>query len=55
MAGSTLDSLTTSTTFGELLRRLRRRAGLTQQQFGRAVGYSHTQVARLEGGQRQVL
>ncbi len=40
------------TTFGELLRYLRRRAGLTLKELGAAVGYSESQVARLEGGQR---
>jgi hypothetical protein len=34
MAGTTLDSLTTLTTFGDLLRSLRRRAGLTQRELG---------------------
>ena len=47
--GASADSFAT---FGELLRHLRRRAGLTQQQFGQAVGYSEPHVARLEGGQR---
>ncbi len=39
-------------TFGNLLRRLRRSIGLTQQQFGAAVGYSRAHIARLENGQR---
>ncbi len=43
---------TFTTTFGELLRSLRQQAGLTQQEFGQAVGYSHAHVARLEGGKR---
>ena len=40
-----LDKLTT---FGELLRYLRRRAGLTQTQLSIAVGYSDAQISRLE-------
>jgi predicted ATPase/DNA-binding XRE family transcriptional regulator len=40
------------TTFGEMLRHLRRRAGLTQTQLGIAVGYSNGQITRLENGDR---
>src|ERR1700747_1430799 len=40
-----LDKLTT---FGELLRYLRRRAGLTQTELSIAVGYSDAQISRLE-------
>ncbi len=40
-----LDQLTT---FGELLRYLRRRAGLTQTELSIAVGYSDAQISRLE-------
>ena len=40
-------------TFGELLRYLRRRAGLTQRELGRAVGYSEGQICRLEQSQRK--
>ena len=36
------------TTFGELLRYLRRRAGLTQTELSIAVGYSDAQISRLE-------
>jgi WD40 repeat protein/transcriptional regulator with XRE-family HTH domain len=36
------------TTFGDLLRFLRRRAGLTQAELALAVGYGHTQISRLE-------
>jgi TolB-like protein/Tfp pilus assembly protein PilF len=36
------------TTFGELLRYLRRRAGLTQTALSIAVGYSDAQISRLE-------
>jgi TolB-like protein/Tfp pilus assembly protein PilF len=35
-------------TFGDLLRYLRRRAGLTQTQLSIAVGYSDAQISRLE-------
>ncbi len=41
------------TTFGEYLRYLRRRAGLTQRELGAAVGYSEAHIARLEGNQRR--
>jgi WD40 repeat protein len=36
------------TTFGDLLRFLRRRTGLTQLELSIAVGYSDTQISRLE-------
>ena len=36
------------TTFGDLLRFLRRRVGLTQTELALAVGYGHTQISRLE-------
>src|SRR5215510_14247941 len=36
------------TTFGDLLRFLRRRMGLTQTELAIAVGYGHTQISRLE-------
>jgi predicted ATPase/transcriptional regulator with XRE-family HTH domain len=39
-------------TFGELLRHLRKRAGLTQRDLGQAVGYSEAHIARLESGIR---
>src|ERR671925_1904834 len=35
-------------TFGDLLRFLRRRAGITQIELATAVGYSDTQISRLE-------
>jgi transcriptional regulator with XRE-family HTH domain len=41
------------TTFGELLKDLRRRARLTQKELGIAVGYSEAYIARLEGNQRR--
>jgi TolB-like protein/DNA-binding XRE family transcriptional regulator len=44
-----LDGLTT---FGELLRYLRRRAGLTQTELSIAVGYSDAQISRLEQNAR---
>jgi predicted ATPase/DNA-binding XRE family transcriptional regulator/tetratricopeptide (TPR) repeat protein len=40
------------TTFGELLRHLRKRAGMTQRDLGQAVGYSEAHIARLESGIR---
>src|SRR5688572_30475275 len=42
---STLEKFTT---FGDLLRFLRRRVGLTQTELAAAVGYGHTQISRLE-------
>jgi predicted ATPase len=39
-------------TFGELLKFLRRRAGLTQLELSIAVGYSNTQISRMEQNQR---
>ncbi len=36
------------TTFGDLLRFLRRRAGITQMELATAVGYSDAQISRLE-------
>ena len=40
------------TTFGDLLRFLRRRAGITQMELAISVGYSDTQISRLEHNQR---
>jgi WD40 repeat protein/DNA-binding XRE family transcriptional regulator len=40
------------TTFGDLLRFLRRRVGLTQIELATVVGYSDTQISRLEQNQR---
>ncbi len=40
------------TTFGELLKHLRQRAQLTQDEFGLAVGYSRAHIARMESNQR---
>src|SRR5260370_38346115 len=40
------------TTFGQLLRFLRHRAGLTQRELSIAVGYSESQMSRLEQNQR---
>jgi WD40 repeat protein len=40
------------TTFGDLLRYLRRRAGITQLEFSIAVGYSDSQISRLEQNMR---
>lgn len=53
MPGSTpAISLDKFTTFGDLLRYLRRRAGLTQRELSIAVGYSDAQISRLEQNQR---
>lgn len=49
MSSATLDSLTT---FGDLLRHLRRRARLTQRELGVAVGYSEAHIGRLENNER---
>ena len=46
---STLEKFTT---FGDLLRFLRRRAGITQMELATIVGYSDTQISRLEQNQR---
>jgi WD40 repeat protein/transcriptional regulator with XRE-family HTH domain len=40
------------TTFGDLLKYLRRRAGLTQRKLSMAVNYSDTQISRLEQNER---
>ncbi|MFN2134360.1 MAG: helix-turn-helix domain-containing protein, partial [Candidatus Promineifilaceae bacterium] len=40
------------TTFGDLLRFLRRRSGLTQLELALEAGYSDTQISRLEQNQR---
>ncbi len=42
----------TPSTFGDYLRFLRRRARLTQNELGIAVGYSHGQISMLESGIR---
>lgn len=41
-----------SSTFGAALKYLRKRARLTQDELGRAVGYGREQIARLESGSR---
>jgi WD40 repeat protein/transcriptional regulator with XRE-family HTH domain len=45
ISSSTLEKFTT---FGDLLRFLRRRLGITQMELAIAVGYSDTQISRLE-------
>ena len=50
MAGTDMESFTT---FGDLLKYLRRRARMTQRELGIAVGYSESQITRLESGQRE--
>lgn len=53
MAGqSSALALERLTSFGDLLKFLRRRAGLTQRELSIEVGYSHAQVSRLELNQR---
>ncbi len=49
MSNSTTDVITT---FGAMLRFLRRRARLTQQELGIAVGYSESYITRLESDTR---
>lgn len=45
-------SLDSFSTFGDLLKYLRRRARLTQRELSIAVGYSEAQISRLEQNQR---
>lgn len=45
-------TLTAEMTFGELLRHLRRRVGMTQSQLALLVGFSIAQISRLEQGER---
>jgi len=40
------------TTFGDLLKYLRRRTGMTQRELSIAVGYSDAQICRLEQNER---
>jgi WD40 repeat protein/transcriptional regulator with XRE-family HTH domain len=40
------------TTFGDMLKYLRRRAGMTQRELSIAVGYSDAQISRLEQNER---
>jgi len=47
-----MNTLEKFTTFGDLLRFLRRRVGITQMELAIAVGYSDTQISRLEQNQR---
>ena len=49
---STSIALDQFTTFGDLLKYLRRRAGLTQRELSIAVGYSDAQISRLEQNER---
>jgi predicted ATPase len=51
MAGSPVP-LSSFATFGELLRFLRRRAQLSQRDLSVAVGYSESQISRIENNQR---
>ena len=53
MSGSTVSiALDRFTTFGDLLKYLRRCTGLTQRELSIAVGYSDTQISRLEQNER---
>ena len=53
MVNASLDvALERFTTFGDLLKFLRRRAGLTQRELSIAVGYSDAQISRLEQNER---
>ncbi|MEZ4731568.1 MAG: helix-turn-helix domain-containing protein [Caldilineaceae bacterium] len=45
-------SLTEPTSFGTLLKQLRKRAGMTQVDLAAAVGYSHSYISNLELDQR---
>jgi WD40 repeat protein/transcriptional regulator with XRE-family HTH domain len=49
---SVLIALDQFTTFGDMLKYLRRRAGLTQLELSIAVGYSDAQISRLEQNER---
>jgi non-specific serine/threonine protein kinase len=50
--GASIISPEKFTTFGELLRFLRRKADLTQRELSIAVGYSESQISRLEQNER---
>ena len=53
VSGSSISiALDRFTTFGDLLKYLRRRAGYTQRELSIAVGYSDTQISRLEHNER---
>lgn len=53
MSGSTVSiALERFTTFGDLLKYLRCGTGLTQRELSIAVGYSDTQIPRLEQNER---
>jgi WD40 repeat protein/DNA-binding XRE family transcriptional regulator len=49
---SVMIALDQFTTFGDLLKYLRRRAGVTQRELSIAVGYSDAQISRLEQNER---
>ena len=51
-ASSARIALDQFTTFGDMLKYLRRRAGLTQRELSIAVGYSEGQISRLEQNER---
>ncbi|MCL5994569.1 MAG: helix-turn-helix domain-containing protein, partial [Chloroflexi bacterium] len=52
MAAESVSAMESISSFGELLKYRRWRAGLTQCALGVATGYSESQIARLENGQR---
>ena len=49
---ATIITPATFETFGDLLKYLRKRARLTQEELARAVGYSRAHFVRLEKNQR---
>ena len=48
----TAKAVSTEATFGELLRQLRRRMGMTQGELAQRVGFSNAQISRLEQSER---
>ena len=48
----TAKAVSTEATFGELLRQLRRRMGMTQGELAECVGFSNAQISRLEQNER---
>ncbi len=53
MRTRTLNGWKSDGTFGGMLRQLRKRANLTQGEFGKQVGYSISQIARIEANKRR--
>ena len=48
-----MTAMSTFNTFGDLLRHLRKRAGMTQGDFAAAAGYSISYISALEKNQRR--